>query len=164
MLRLSCSSSSRRIAWRFLRRLGSLRVRDLTSGYRLYDRTAMTVAASGEATLTKSGQASVRSLRETLAGEYSPYKVRVEGHTDDQPLKRTKDKWGDNFGLASARALSVLRFMESDMGIEPGRLESASRGQHVPVAANASKADRAKNRRVNIVVVIPRTEALAMAK
>jgi chemotaxis protein MotB len=120
--------------------------------------------ASGEATLTKSGQASVRSLRDTLNGEYGRFNIRVEGHTDDQPLARTKPKWGDNFGLASARALSVLRFMESDMGIEPARLESASRGQYVPIAAGSSKADRAKNRRVNIVVVIPRSEALAMAK
>lgn len=48
---VSRASHSRRIAWRFLRRLGNLRVRDLTSGYRLYDRMAMTVAASGEATL-----------------------------------------------------------------------------------------------------------------
>jgi glycosyltransferase involved in cell wall biosynthesis len=48
---VSRASHSRRIAWRFLRRVGSLRVRDLTSGYRLYDSTAMTVAASGEATL-----------------------------------------------------------------------------------------------------------------
>jgi len=48
---VSRASHGRRIAWRFLRRLGSLGVRDLTSGYRLYDRTAMTVAASGEATL-----------------------------------------------------------------------------------------------------------------
>ena len=117
--------------------------------------------ASGEATLTRKGMQSLRGLSALLQGEYAPYRVRVEGHTDATPLKRTKDKWGDNFGLGSARALSVVRFMESDMGIASQRLESASRGMHDPVVASArTKTELAKNRRVSVVVVMPRQVVL----
>jgi glycosyltransferase involved in cell wall biosynthesis len=48
---VSRASRGRRIAWRVLRHLGSLHVRDLTSGYRLYDPTAMRIVAGREATL-----------------------------------------------------------------------------------------------------------------
>ncbi len=120
--------------------------------------------SSGEATLTKRGQQSLRTLSTTLNGEYAPFSLRVEGHTDSQPLKRTRPIWGDNRGLGSARALSVVRFMESDMRIELGRLASSSHGMHQPLADNKSKADRAKNRRVSVIVVIPKDQALTMAK
>lgn len=119
---------------------------------------------SGDAKLTKAGEKSLRQLQSVLTADYAPYKIRVEGHTDSEPLKRSKAKWGDNFGLGSARALSVVRFMESGLSIDPVRLESASRGEHAPVAGNNTKAERSKNRRVAIVVVIPRSAALAQAK
>lgn len=119
---------------------------------------------SGEAKLTNNGRKSLRAVAPTLKGEFGAYHIRIEGHTDNEPLKRTKAKWGDNFGLASARALEVVRFLERDTGIEPTRLMSASRGQHEPVASNANKSGRSKNRRVEIVVVIPQDAALSMAK
>jgi chemotaxis protein MotB len=120
--------------------------------------------ASGSAELTDAGKKSLKSISPLLKGKFGPYQIRVEGHTDSTPLKRTKDKYNDNFGLGSARSLSVVRFMESDMAIEPTRLMSASRGEHDPVADEKSESGRKKNRRVDIVVVIPHDAAISMAK
>jgi len=119
---------------------------------------------SGSAELSESGKKSVRSLSPMLKGRFAPYQVRVEGHTDSTPLSRTKEKYKDNFGLGSARALAVVRFMETDLGIEPTRLMSASRGEHEPVADNKTEAGKKHNRRVDVVVVVPHDAATSMAK
>jgi chemotaxis protein MotB len=119
---------------------------------------------SGSSDLSDSGKKSLRTLVPLLKGRFAPYQVRVEGHTDATPLKNTKAKYNDNFGLGSARSLAVVRFMESDLGIEPTRLMSASRGEHEPRADNKSEGGKKQNRRVEIVVVVPRDAAMSMAK
>lgn len=116
--------------------------------------------ASGSTILTDPAKKSLRKLGALLNGEFAPYAMRVEGHTDAEPLNKTKDRFGDNRGLGSARALEVVRFMESDMKVEPRRLTSASKGEHEPVAENKTPSGRTKNRRVEIVVVIPRDGAV----
>lgn len=119
---------------------------------------------SGSADLSDEGKKSLRALTPLLKGKFAPYQIRVEGHTDSTPLAKTKPKFSDNFGLGSARSLSVVRFMESDLAIEPTRLMSASRGEHEPVADNKTDAGKKHNRRVEIVVVVPHDAALSMAK
>jgi chemotaxis protein MotB len=118
----------------------------------------------GSAELSDAGKKSLRSLSSLLKGRFAPYQVRVEGHTDSTPLKRTAPKYNDNFGLGSARSLSVVRFMESDLAIEPTRLMSASRGEHEPIADNKTDSGKKRNRRVEIVVVVPHDAAMSMAK
>jgi flagellar motor protein MotB len=54
--------------------------------------------------------------------------------------------------------------METDMGIDAKRLMSASRGEHEPVSDNKTDTGKKQNRRVEIVVVIPREAALSLAK
>ena len=119
---------------------------------------------SGKSALSDAGKKSLKTLGSLLNGEFAPYMVRVEGHTDSTPLNKTKKDFTDNFGLGSARALEVVRFMTSEMKIDAKRLMSASRGEQQPVATGAKPADLAKNRRVEIVVVIPRDAAIAEAK
>ncbi len=117
----------------------------------------------GASELTDAGKKSVRAILPLLKGKYAPYQVRVEGHTDSTPVTHHKE-YKDNFGLGSARALSVVRFMEKELGIEPTRLMSASRGEHEPVADNKSDGGKKQNRRVEIVVVVPHDAAVAMSK
>jgi len=120
--------------------------------------------ASGSSDLSESGKKSLKTLAPLLKGKFAPYQVRVEGHTDATPLAKTKEKFKDNFGLGSARSLSVVRFMETELGIEPTRLMSASRGEHEPVADNKTDSGKRHNRRVEIVVVVPHDAATSMAK
>ncbi|MBM4365077.1 MAG: OmpA family protein [Deltaproteobacteria bacterium] len=73
-------------------------------------------------------------------------KIRIEGHTDDVG--------GDmqNFKLSQGRAKAVLDYLVS-RGVDPSRLQSAGFGESMPLVANDSEANRAKNRRVEFVIV-----------
>jgi len=83
-------------------------------------------------------------------------KIMVVGHTDDQPVGRkpARDKFHDNFQLSADRALAVSSMLNK-FGVADSRIGVAGFGPHEPVAANATAADRAKNRRVEIFVLAP---------
>ncbi len=119
--------------------------------------------ASGKVVVATSGKRSLESIRNELIHDFGTYKVRVEGHCDSQPLKRTKGRFGTQERLGLERALSVVRHLENEFGIEPTRLISASRGDSEPIARNDTKSGRDKNRRVQLVVIIPRDVALSLA-
>lgn len=109
--------------------------------------------ASGSEVLNDSGKKALRSLAGKLNGEFASARIRVVGYTDNEPLRVTKEKYGDNLGLSTARANTVLRYMQDDLRIDPSRLTSAGRGEQNPVADNKTASGKAKNRRVEIVVV-----------
>jgi len=74
--------------------------------------------------------------------------VSVKGHTDNQgPGKNSIFK--DNWELSSARAISVLQELILD-GVAPDRISAAGYAEYSPVATNATKAGREKNRRVEL--------------
>ncbi|HVY60583.1 MAG TPA: OmpA family protein [Planctomycetota bacterium] len=76
--------------------------------------------------------------------------VRVEGHTDDTPINRSKNK--DNWELAGKRALAVLNYLE-DHGVKSERLSFAGFGATRPIDGATTPDARAKNRRVEVVLV-----------
>jgi chemotaxis protein MotB len=108
--------------------------------------------ASGSDVLNDGAKKALRQLASKLNGEFAPYMIRVEGHTDNEPVVRTKAKYQDNLGLSTARANSVARFMKDDMRIDASRIMTSGRGEQEPIADNKSSAGKAKNRRVEIVV------------
>jgi outer membrane protein OmpA-like peptidoglycan-associated protein len=75
-------------------------------------------------------------------------KVRIEGHTDD----RGTDE--HNRDLSQRRASSVMRFL-IQAGVEAERLEAQGFGESRPIASNKTRVGRAKNRRVEFVIVDP---------
>jgi chemotaxis protein MotB len=78
--------------------------------------------------------------------------IRVDGHTDDDQINRSRDKNPGNWDLSSKRALAVLHYLE-EKGIDAGRLFFAGFGQHRPFANGADNGAKARNRRVEIVVL-----------
>ncbi|MHC4925584.1 MAG: OmpA/MotB family protein, partial [Planctomycetota bacterium] len=114
---------------------------------------------SGSKDLTRQGKKSLTSIAAELNGQFAGQSVRIEGHTDTDPIRRSKFK--DNWELGSERALSVLRYLSTSHGIAPERLSAATRGQTMPVADNKSKAGKIRNRRVEIVVIVPKGAAAA---
>ncbi len=110
--------------------------------------------ASGSCTLTAEGRKILDSVASELNSQFSSSTVRVVGHTDNEPIKKSPFK--DNFELGAERALEVTRYFAKQHGIDAGRLVAASRGETSPVADNGSKEGRRKNRRVEIVVVLPK--------
>lgn len=103
--------------------------------------------ASGQATLSKEGQAALKKVAALLKKEHANSKYSIEGHTDDEPIK--KSKFETNRELSYARAMAVLAFLVSDCGIQDDDCVVVAHGQYEPIVA---KGDKAKNRRVEIVV------------
>jgi chemotaxis protein MotB len=112
----------------------------------------------GSAQLGAEGRKVVRGVAERLRD--APYRVEVQGHTDDQ---RTRGgAFPTNWELAAARAAAVVRVLE-DEGIDPGRLSVVSYGEHQPIAANDSPDNRARNRRIELRLVPLETAAAPAA-
>ncbi|MDD3839702.1 MAG: OmpA family protein [Clostridia bacterium] len=80
--------------------------------------------------------------------------VRVEGHTDNLPIN-TKF-FPSNWELSTARAVKVVRYFVENSSIRPDIFSPSGYGEYRPVASNKTVKGRAKNRRVDIVIV--RTE------
>ena len=105
--------------------------------------------ASGSASLSKDGKASVEAVAAVLAS-IPGRKFQVEGHTDNLPMKTAQ--FPSNWELASSRSLTVLKTMV-DAGLPQGRVSAASFGDSLPTAANDTADNRALNRRIEVVVV-----------
>ena len=80
-----------------------------------------------------------------------PYPIRIEGHTDNIPI-HTK-KFPSNWELSTARAVNVLKYFADAGQIDPRRLSAVGYGDSKPLVANESPRQRAKNRRVEIVLI-----------
>ncbi len=80
--------------------------------------------------------------------------VRVEGHSDDQPIHTAL--FHSNWELSTARATSVLTLLLDDAAFPPDKLSVAGYGPYRPVADNATPEGRRMNRRVDLVVIAPK--------
>ncbi len=77
----------------------------------------------------------------------------IEGHTDNIPINSSTSKYASNWELSVARATSVVNYVSNNFNISPARLSASGYAEFKPVASNASPEGRAKNRRVDIVVL-----------
>ena len=78
--------------------------------------------------------------------------VMVEGHTDDQTVKPgayIKDNWE----LSVERSTAIIRELQDKYDVDPSKLIAAGRSSYLPLVDNATKEDRAKNRRTRIVIL-----------
>jgi len=76
--------------------------------------------------------------------------VRIEGHTDNVPIHT--HRFPSNWDLSTARAVSVVKYFIDVGKINPKRLSAVGYGESRPMVANSSPANRARNRRVEIVL------------
>ncbi|MDW4549430.1 peptidoglycan -binding protein [Defluviimonas sp. D31] len=75
--------------------------------------------------------------------------IRVDGHTDNLPLSGF-GQFRDNWELSQGRALSVVRFLQGQLGFPPERLVAAGFGEYHPVAEGDTPEARAQNRRIEL--------------
>lgn len=80
----------------------------------------------------------------------TPGKVNIEGHTDDIPIET--ERFRSNWDLSSARAASVAHALFGNKELDQGRFAIAGHADSKPLVENNSKKNRAKNRRVEIVI------------
>lgn len=81
-----------------------------------------------------------------------PYDIVVEGHTDDSPIATSS--YRDNWELSVQRSLSVL-YLFADKGISESRLSAVGYSSNKPLVPNTTKLNRAKNRRIELVLQEP---------
>jgi len=106
---------------------------------------------SGQAALMKATSTELNHIQSVLRQKYAGKPIDVIGHTDTDPIK--KSKWKDNWELSAQRALTVARYL-IQRGIAEDKIRAVGCGESRPIASNANATGRAKNRRVEIVVNI----------
>ena len=109
--------------------------------------------ASGKDSLSSSGQNALRTVARTLQSDFPDGIYWIEGHTDSDPIR--KSNFDSNRHLSVMRALSVLQFLVDECGLPDEGFVVAGHGQYLPMAANDTGSNKARNRRVEIVVHQP---------
>jgi chemotaxis protein MotB len=83
--------------------------------------------------------------------------ILVVGHTDSLPIKTVRYK--DNWDLSVDRAVSVVRLLTDEYGLDGKRVQASGRSSYFPMASNSDKEGRAMNRRTEILLA-PKLEEL----
>ena len=89
-----------------------------------------------------------------------PNKVNLEGHTDDVPIHNSR--FASNWELSAARSIAMLDVLTTRNQIPRGRLAISGYADTVPLGPNNDEEGRARNRRVDVVILnelIPATSA-----
>lgn len=114
--------------------------------------------------LFDSGSAEIKGNAKNLLDKLAPLienkgsDIRVEGHTDNVQLS-AESKYKDNWELSTARASQVAAFILEENIIDASKVSVAGYAEHKPVAENNSTENKAKNRRVDIILISDFTEA-----
>ncbi|MDA8227660.1 MAG: OmpA family protein [Desulfitobacterium hafniense] len=104
---------------------------------------------SGSADLTARAAKILDKINTVLVS--APNYIKVEGHTDNLPINTAK--FPSNWELSVLRSTNVLHRMVKSGGISPDRLSATGFGEYRPLASNSSEEGRARNRRVDLVIL-----------
>lgn len=77
--------------------------------------------------------------------------IRIEGNTDNDPISTSQFR--SNWELSTSRATNVVEILIAQSNVSPARLSSVGYGEYRPVASNSNDDGKAKNRRVDIVIM-----------
>ncbi len=114
----------------------------------------------GQAELKSQARQSLTSIAALL--RRTPYMINVVGHTDDVPVHTAR--FPSNWELSMARAAIVARYLIDDMGLPANRFYVTGRASYQPELRNNSPANRAANRRVEIIITRDMPEAEYVAQ
>ncbi|MEP0815294.1 MAG: flagellar motor protein MotB [bacterium] len=122
-----------------------------------YNERGIVITISPDNILFDSGKASLRpefvKILDTIGPKLKdlPNQIQVEGHTDSVPINTAQ--FPSNWELSAARASSVIRYFERAGWIKSDRLAASGYADSRPVDTNATPEGRARNRRVEIVIL-----------
>jgi chemotaxis protein MotB len=106
---------------------------------------------SGSAEIEKESQDKVIKIGKDILSQIQNKHIRVEGHTDNVPMK--SPLFPSNWELSASRATNVVRILVEQAGIDPKTISAVGYGEYTPLVPNTSDENRAKNRRVDIVIL-----------
>ncbi len=104
---------------------------------------------SGSTQLKSTASGLLKNVAKVLKRDFPARRIIIEGHTDADPIRRTKNRFRDNRHLSVERADAVARFLIKNCGIKDSVVVVAGYGQHQPLSKAGEKAG---NRRVEIVI------------
>ena len=106
--------------------------------------------APGSWDVAPNGKIALQNLAGVLA-ENQDISILVEGHTDNDPY-RGQSQVRDNWDLSVMRATNVVKILTTNASLDPKRITAAGRGEFVPLVDNDSPANKAVNRRTEIIL------------
>ena len=107
---------------------------------------------SGKAELKSAGVKVLQQIGDILNSAVDK-NIQVEGHTDNVPISGSlTTKYPSNWELSTARATTVLHFLQDRVGVSGERLSAVGYGEYQPISSNATAEGRAENRRIQIVL------------
>jgi len=101
----------------------------------------------GKAAIKKTAYSTLDKIVAAIKKDYSKKTIYVDGHTDADPIAKTKATWEDNWDLAAARANAVRRYLTSH-GVDSHKVDLRAFGPNHP------KKSKEASRRVEIVVQV----------
>jgi flagellar motor protein MotB len=104
--------------------------------------------ASGSATLNASGDRTMGQICDFIRKNHPNGLVRVEGHSDSDPIRRTKSRYHCNWELSFERAHAVMHYLVDKGRLDPHRVVCEAYGEFHP----QEPGNKSKNRRVEIVI------------
>jgi len=108
---------------------------------------------SGKTTIKPEGVEVLERVGEILLN-VKDRAINVEGYTDNVPIgPELARRYPTNWELSAARATNVARYLQEKIGIDPTLLSATGYGEYQPVASNEDEEGRARNRRIEIVLV-----------
>jgi chemotaxis protein MotB len=105
---------------------------------------------AGSATLKRGAHEVLDRVASAVRQNYPNQLIGIEGHTDGDPIR--KSKWKSNHELSVQRALAVYEYLRQSGSIPESQLFVAGYGPNLPIAANSNNQGKAQNRRVELVV------------
>ena len=105
---------------------------------------------SGSVELKRNVRPALDKIAKSLKN-YPEHKIIIEGHTDTDPIR--KGNYNSNKELSEIRADAVLQYLLENTGLDKSRFKTVGRGDTKPVARNNTAANKALNRRVDIIVI-----------
>ncbi len=104
---------------------------------------------TGEATISPDRMDAIAKVAAVIRRLPNP--VRMEGHTDSVPIHN--EKYASNWELSAARAIAMLKLFADRFGVPKERMSIAAYADNAPVASNETEEGRARNRRVDIILL-----------
>jgi chemotaxis protein MotB len=107
---------------------------------------------SGSVEINQKGQKILLVVADSIRA-HKDQNLLVEGHTDNTPLSPAlKERFPSNWELSTSRAAAVVRFLQKEGQLQPGRLSARGYSYYRPVASNKTKEGRHQNRRIEIIL------------
>ncbi|WP_164670247.1 flagellar motor protein MotB [Virgibacillus doumboii] len=105
---------------------------------------------SGSDKVKKYGKKIAREMSEFLYTD-PPHRIVVSGHTDNVPIHNSE--FSSNWELSAMRAINFMRLLLDNEKLDPERFSSKGYGKHHPIVPNTGVENRAKNRRVEVLIL-----------